>query len=107
MADGRHGILRQPFAGLLLGLLAGVDLEPGDGFAPGVLGHGGVEHPAGSGPDIGTDAVALDEGNDGAIRDGQLVVLPGDLLAVGGGAQFVEGGGHVFSPYSDAGQSLN
>ena len=75
---------RQPLSGLFQGLLASQDLEPGDGALARVrLLHSGVHHRLSRAPDVGPDAVALDEGHDRSIRDDQNAVLPADLLTAG------------------------
>src|SRR5581483_3717745 len=84
--DGIQGGLRQPVAHLLVRLLAGQDLHPGD-LALAVVGRldRGVEDALGCPPDVRTRAVALDERDDRVVGDVQLAVgADGDRLAVPG-----------------------
>ena len=66
------GLLGQPVAGLVEGLLSGEDFLPLDGLA--VLLRGRVEDELGRGPDVDADAVALDERDDGVVRDVEFAV---------------------------------
>src|SRR6185295_19605632 len=45
--------------------------------------HRGVEHHLRGAPDVAAGAVALDEGDDGAVGDAELAVLEADLLSGG------------------------
>src|SRR5262249_40574519 len=67
-----------------VGLLAGIDLAPGD-LAPALvgLGHGGVEDAHRRLPDVGPGAVALDEGDDRVVGHLKLAVSDGDLVSRG------------------------
>ena len=73
-------------------------LEPGDPPAAAVRPlHRGVEHPLRGAPDVGTRAVALDEGNDRLRRHAQPAILHRDRLAVDGSLGTSgdrRGGGH-------------
>ena len=87
LAEGVQGALGQPLVGAvhLQALLTGVDFHPLDLLlaAVGDL-DGGVEDADAGFPDVGAGAVALDEGNDGVVRHGELAVLHRDLLALRG-----------------------
>ena len=69
LAEGGHGVVRQPFVKLVLGCLPGEHLEPGDLFctAVGFL-HGCVEYELAGGPNVRADAVASDERDNGVVR---------------------------------------
>jgi hypothetical protein len=69
---------------LIAGLLAGQDLVPDDALLAlvGPL-DGGVQHALCRGPDVRTDAVALDVRDHGTVGNDQLAVFESDALAVG------------------------
>jgi hypothetical protein len=70
LAEDGEGLLGQPAAGLLEGLLAGEHLAPLDlALAAVGLRDRGVEHADRGRPDVGADPVALDEGDDGIVGD--------------------------------------
>ena len=79
------GLVREPRAGQVVGLLAGVDLHPVDlaRAAVGAL-HRPVDHVDHDRGDVDTDAVASDVGDDGIVGDAQLPVFYGDFRAFGG-----------------------
>ena len=68
-------VLGQPVAGGVERLLPGQHLLPGDLLA--VLRRGGVHHELRRGPDVDAGAVALDEGDDRLVGDGQHAVGAG------------------------------
>ena len=78
LAERVDGLLGQPVAGLVEGLLAGEHLFPLDRLA--VLADGGVEDELRRGPDVDAGAVALDEGDDRLVGDVQHAIGQGDLL---------------------------
>ncbi len=79
LAEGLHGLVGEPVAGLLEGLLPRQDLLPGDRAA--VLGRRGIEDQARGRPDVDAGPVALDEGDDGFVGDLQGAVgAHGDAL---------------------------
>ena len=87
-----EGGLGEPFAGGVVGFVAGHDLVPVD-LAVAVVGlfDGGVEDELGGVPDVGAGAVAFDEGDDGVV---------GDVEALGGHGDGFGGGGrgHLAAP---------
>src|SRR5215813_5117499 len=88
LADDVGRLVRQQIRGTvravdLLCLLAGIDFRPRDPLAALVrLLHRGVEHPHGRVPDVGSGAIALDEGDDRVVRHAELAVVDGDLVAL-------------------------
>src|SRR5690606_39601934 len=89
-----EGVVRQPGVGPvdLVRLLPGVDLELDDLplAAVGLL-HRGVEHLPGGSPEVGSGAVAFDEGDDRVVGNVERAVGPhGDLLAFRGWNQLLE-----------------
>src|SRR5438034_4262608 len=85
LLEGGDRVLGEPVLEAVEGLLAGVDLHPGDPALAAVgLVHGGVEDRLAGAPDVGTGAVALDEGEDGVGGDVEAAVGAG-LDAVAGG----------------------
>ena len=86
------GLVGEPGAGQVVGLLAGVDLHPVD-LPPPAVGarHRGVDHVDHHRRDVDADAVASDVGDDGIVGDAQLAVFYGDFCAVGGD---LDVGGH-------------
>src|SRR5690606_11396455 len=86
LPDGLDRVVDQPLAELVEALLAGVDLEPDDlPLAAVRLLHGGVDDRPCGRPDVRAGAVALDDRDDGVVRDHAPAVLHGDLLAFGRG----------------------
>ena len=80
LIEGGDGVGRQPVPGLVVGLLAGQHLEPGDAAA--VLGRGRVEHGPGGGPDVDADPVALHERDDRLVGHAEDAVgTQSDLLS--------------------------
>ena len=63
-AEGFHGLLGQPAAGLLEGFLPGQDFFP-QNVAPAAIGffQRGADHSLGGGGDLGTYSVAFDKGD--------------------------------------------
>src|SRR2546430_519655 len=79
------GLVRQPGAEELVGLLSRVYLHPVNAPPAAVgLGHGGVHDAHAGAPDVGARAVTLDERNDRVLRDDQLAVADGDPGALRG-----------------------
>ena len=91
LADGVEGLLREPVVDSFEGFLAGERLDPVDGAAA-VVGalDGGVEDGAGGAPDIGANAVAFDEGNDGIVRHEELAVPNLNRLTSHGRLQYLK-----------------
>jgi len=88
VAAGLDGRVGQPGVVVVVGFLAGVDLEPVDlALAAVGLLHCGVQHPHRGAPDVGAGAIALDERNNGVVRDRQLAVADGDPGATGRGCE--------------------
>src|SRR5690606_7356291 len=85
VAAGLDGRLREPFAGLVEGLLAGQDFHPLE-LALAAIGllDRGVEHAHAGAPDVGTGAIALDEGDDRAVGDVESLRGLGDRAAASG-----------------------
>ena len=84
VADRLEGVVGEPVVELVLGLLAGEDLEPDDLLLAAVrLLHRGIEDPPRRLPDVGAGAVTLDEGDDWPVRHGQVAVLHRDGVAGG------------------------
>ena len=83
MLDGLDGVVGQPLAGLIVGLLAGQDFIPDD-LALATVGflNSGIEDVVRGFPDISARAVALDEKYDRTIRDNELSVLYLDRFPV-------------------------
>ncbi len=80
-------------------LIAGVDLEPFDGFCAAVgLGDGGIDHLLGGRPDVNTGSIAADEGDDRVVRNHRLAVLEADHSTAGGGGQLLVGGHWMRKP---------
>src|SRR6185369_3026114 len=76
LADGLQGVLREPLAFPVVGLLTGEHFEPGDRPRAAVdLLDSAVERTAGGAPDVGAGAVSLDEGDDRAVRHFQTVLV--------------------------------
>ena len=74
IAERLYGLLGKPFPGGVERLLAGQHLLPRNGTLTAVrLLDGGIEDVPGSTPDVGTDAVSLDERDDRVIGDDQTV----------------------------------
>src|SRR5207249_1261460 len=83
LLEGRDRVLGEPVLEAVEGLLAGVDLHPGDlPLAAVRLAYRGVEDRLAGAPDVGPRAVAFDEGDDGLIGD---VEAPVGARADGGG----------------------
>src|SRR6266480_2726063 len=81
--DGSQGVVGQPAFELVLGLLAGEDLEPDDPAPAAIgLGDGRVEHPVRSTPDVRTRPIAFNEGDDRAVGNGQTPALMRDRFSV-------------------------
>ncbi|MCY1214236.1 hypothetical protein D9M72_260440 [compost metagenome] len=84
VANGFEGFFRQP--GVLIvdlgGLLAGIDLHPGNLAGIAVrLGDGGIHHLDHDRADVDADAVTLDEGNDRVVRYVQgHICVDGDFV---------------------------
>jgi len=84
VADRLEGVVGEPVVQLVLGLLAGEDLEPDDLLLATVgLFDRRIEHPSRCLPDVRAGAVALDEGDDRPVGDGEVPVLHGDGVAGG------------------------
>src|SRR5690606_28977465 len=85
LLDGLEGLVRQIGPRHLVGLLAGIQLHPGDAAltAVGLLDRR-VEYPHRGPPDVGARAVSFDKADDGAIRhlEGAAGAY-GDLVAFG------------------------
>ena len=83
ITNGLGGILWQPLVVVFFRLLSRVDLHPGHrlGTVIGLL-DSAVENVSCRPPDIGADAIALDERNDRSVRDLELSIRPPNLLAV-------------------------
>src|ERR1017187_7649512 len=98
-----HRVVRKPVVEPLEAFLAGVHLEPRYP-APARIGllHRGLEDAHGRGPDVGTRAVAPDEGDDRIVRYVELGG-PGDFPACGRGNVFV---GHELDSWG-LGRRLN
>ena len=84
LAEGLHRLIRKPGVEQVLRLLAGVNLHPRDAplAAVGLL-HRRVEDPLRSAPDVRSGSIALDEGQDGLLRDLQPPVAQRDGLTAG------------------------
>jgi len=93
--EGFDGVIGQPVVELLEAFLARKDFKPGD-LALAAIGFrdGRIEHAHAGGPDVGTGAVAADEGENGVFRNGKFAVRDGDFTAGGRRDVFI---GHVFS----------
>src|SRR5437879_7158188 len=84
LANDAQRFFRQPIAVLIEGFFTGQDFAPHDAALPARrFGHRGVEYFRRRPPDVGSGAVALDEGNDGMVGDGPVAVPVGDLGADG------------------------
>ena len=80
LVEGGDGVGRQPVPGLVVCLLAGQHLQPGDAAA--VLGRGRVEHRPRRGPDVDADPVTLDERDDRLVGHNKGAVgAQSDLLS--------------------------
>src|SRR5437773_1960316 len=85
LLEGVDGVVGEPVLEAVEGLLAGVDLHPGDAALAFVrLVHGRIEDRLAGAPDVGAGAVALDEGEDGVGGDVEA--------AAGGSADAIAGG---------------
>src|SRR3989449_4111694 len=82
--DGVQSGLGKPVPDLLEGFLPGQHLEPVDAaFAARDLLDHGIEYLPGGAPDVGSCAVAFDEGDDGVVRHHPTTVAVLDALAHG------------------------
>ena len=105
-ADRIQGVVRQVLvcAVQVAGFIAGVHLEPFNGFAPAIgFSHSRIEHFLGGGPYIYPRSIASDERNDRIVGNHGLTVLEADRSASAGGSELLEldhGGGARFSPWS-------
>ena len=83
-ANRLERVVRQPLAVLLLGLLAGRHLEPGDLLlAAERLLHGRVEHADAGAPDVGPRAVSFNKRNNGIVRNDEPSGLARDRGTLG------------------------
>src|SRR5690606_30424064 len=81
LAEGRDRLVGQPISGLVVCLFSGKDFFPLDLAisAVGLLDRG-IKDANGGRPDIGADAVAFDEGDDGVVGDNRPVGAQRDLF---------------------------
>src|SRR5690606_6151673 len=87
-----HGFIRQPGVEQIVRLLTGEYFHPVNLALAAVGLRDGCVHDANRRtPDVRAGAVAVEEREDGVIRNGELAVVDGDFLALRGHSEFDRG----------------